>query len=191
MSDIDVRLELYNGNEEYWDFHDKITELINSDEAINKVFAEREDRLYSAILSLIYDKDKLIGFANLVKEKQNPHFPFLDVGIIEEYRGRHVASQILEDLKGIEKYIIVETKQSNFLGNKSLENRTRKLFEVGDRNVYLLQKSRYDEFVESGYLDLLKKHYDAPDDRLSMLAGIYEDEDKKGKVKQKTDKENR
>ena len=192
MSDIDVRVKLCKSKDEYCDFYDEITELINSDEAINKVFAGREDRLLTArMLSTLYDGDKLIGFANLVKEKQNPRFLFLDVGIIEEYRGRHVASKILEDLKRIEKYIIVETQQSNFLGNKSLENRTRKLFEVGSRNVYLLQEDKYDEFVEKGYLDLLKKHYDEPSSRMSLLEEIYKEEDKKGKEKIKTDKENR
>lgn len=188
----DIDLKIKTGKEHVMECFDDIMYLIKNDPAISKVFKGREDRLLTAsMLSTLYDGDKLIGFANLVKEKQNPHFLFLDVGIIEEYRGRHVASKILEDLKRIEKYIIVETQQSNFLGNKSLENRTRKLFEVGDRNVYLLQEDKYDEFVEKGYLDLLKKHYDEPSSRMSLLEEIYKEEDKKGKEKIKTDKENR
>lgn len=188
----DIDLKIKTGKEHGIECLDDIIYLIKNDPAISKVFKEREDRLLTArMLSTLYDGDKLIGFANLVKEKQNPHFLFLDVGIIEEYRGRNVASKILEDLKRIEKYIIVETQQSNFLGNKSLENRTRKLFEVGSRNVYLLQEDKYDEFVEKGYLDLLKKHYDEPSSRMSLLEEIYKEEDKKGKEKIKTDKENR
>ena len=61
-------------------------------------------------LFTIYDKDKLIGFANIVREKQNNNFYFLDVGITEEYRGKHIASQVLEMLKKAKNYIIVETK---------------------------------------------------------------------------------
>lgn len=188
----DIDLKIKTGKEHVMERFDDIMYLIENDPAISKVFKRREDRLLTArMLSTLYDGDKLIGFANLVKEKQNPRFLFLDVGIIEEYRGRHVASKVLEDLKRIEKYIIVETQQSNFLGNKSLENRTRKLFEVGSRNVYLLQEDKYDEFVEKGYLDLLKKHYDEPSSRMSLLEEIYKEEDKKGKEKIKTDKENR
>ena len=117
----DIDLKIKTGKEHVMECFDDIMYLIKNDPAISKVFKGREDRLLTArMLSTLYDGDKLIGFANLVKEKQNPRFLFLDVGIIEEYRGRHVASKILEDLKGIEKYIIVETQQSNFLGNKSL-----------------------------------------------------------------------
>lgn len=88
-------------------------------------------------------------------------------------------------------FIIVETKKDNFLANKSLENRTEKLFEINNRNVYLLQKDRFDEFKENGYIELLKKHYSGPSNRMAMLDEIYKEEEKKGKVKQKTDKENR
>lgn len=125
IADVDIRVEKCKRKEDYWDFYDKIIELINSDEMIKSVFGGREDRLYTAqMLSTIYDKDMLIGFANLIKEKQNPNFLFLDVGIIKEYRGKHVASQILEELKEIPKYIIVETREDNLLANKSLENTT-------------------------------------------------------------------
>lgn len=160
MSDIDVRVKLCKSKDEYCDFYDEITELINSDEAINKVFAGREDRLLSArMLSTLYDGDKLIGFANLVKEKQNPRFLFLDVGIIEEYRGRHIASYVSEDLKKISKFIIVETRQNNVLANNSLRNKTAFLFEQGNRNVYLLQKDRLEEFMDKGYYEMLSNHY--------------------------------
>ena len=37
----------------------------------------------------------------------------------------------------------------------------------------------------------LKKHYDEPSSRMSLLEEIYKEEDKKGKEKIKTDKENR
>lgn len=192
IADVDIRLEKCKRNQDYWDFYDKIVELINLDKKIKSVFGGREDRLYTAhTLSMIYDKDKLIGFANLIREKQNQNFLFLDVGIIEEYRGKHVAAQILEELKEIPKYIIVETKEDNLLANKSLENRTAFMFKYNDRNIYLLQKDRYNEFIENGYYDQLIEHYNTPNDRMSMLAKLYEEEDKKGKVKVKTDKNNK
>lgn len=192
IADVDIRVEKCKRNQDYWDFYDKIVELINSDEMIKLVFGGREDRLYTAsMLSTIYDKDKLIGFANLIKEKQNPNFLFLDVGIIKEYRGKHVASQILEELKEIPKYIIVETKEDNLLANKSLENTTAFILKYNDRNIYLLQKDRYNEFIENGYYDKLTDHYNAPNTRMSMLAELYKEEDKKGKVKVKTDKNNK
>lgn len=190
ITDVDIRIK--KGKEYVAECFDEVLYLIENDLEISKIFKGREDRLAtSAMLSTIYDKDKLIGFANLIIEKQNNNFLFLDVGIIEEYRGKHVASQILEDLKSISKYIIVETSVDNILANKSLENRTKKLLQYNDRNIYLLQKDKYNEFIEKGYYDKLTDHYNAPNDRMSMLAELYKEEDKKGKVKVKTDKNNK
>lgn len=187
ITDIDIRIK--KGKEYISECFDEVLYLIDNDLEISKIFKGREDRLLSAaMLSTIYDKEKLIGFANLIKEKQNSNFLFLDMGIIEEYRGKHVASQILEELKEIPKYIIVETKENNLLANKSLENRTAFLFKQEDRNIYLLQKDRYNEFIEKGYYDKLTDHYNTPNDRMSMLAELYKEEDKKGKVKVKADK---
>lgn len=189
IADVDIRIK--QGKEHVEECFDEVLYLIENDLEISKIFKGREDRLAtSAMLSTIYDKDKLIGFANLIIEKQNNNFLFLDVGIIEEYRGKHVASQILENLKSISKYIIVETSVDNILANKSLENRTAFVLEYKDRNIYLLQKDKYNEFIENGYYDNLLKHYDAPGNSMSMLGKLYE-EDKKGKVKVKTDNNNK
>ena len=73
---------------------------MNEKSGIKEVFQKRNDRVVTAMrLFTIYDKDKLIGFANIVREKQNNNFYFLDVVITEEYRGKHIASQVLEMLK--------------------------------------------------------------------------------------------
>ena len=193
MSKIaDVYIIIKQGKEYVLECFDEVLYLINNDLEISKIFKGRQDRLATSVmLSTIYHKDKLIGFANLIREKQNQNFLFLDVGIIEEYRGKHVAAQILEELKKTPKYIIVETKEDNLLANKSLENRTAFMFKYNDRNIYLLQKDRYNEFIENGYYDQLIEHYNTPNDRMSMLAKLYEEEDKKGKVKVKTDKNNK
>ena len=50
------------------------------------------------------------------------------------------------------------------------------------------KNQNYNEFIEKGYYDKLTDHYNTPDDRMSMLAELYKEEDKKGKVKVKTDK---
>ena len=190
IADVDIIIK--QGKEYVLECFDEVLYLINNDLEIIKIFKGRQDRLATSVmLSTIYHKDKLIGFANLIREKQNPNFLFLDVGIIEEYRGKHVAAQILEKLKKIQKYIIVETKEDNLLANKSLENRTAFMFKYNDRNIYLLQKNRYNEFVENGYYDKLIDHYNTPNDRMPMLAELYKEEDKKGKVKVKTDKNNK
>lgn len=189
MENIDIRIK---SEEEDSNCISNILKLMNEKSGIKEVFQGRNDRVATAMrLFTIYDKDKLIGFANIVREKQNNNFYFLDVGIIEEYRGKHIASQVLEMLKKVKNYIIVETKEDNFLANKSLKNRTAFLFKQEDRNVYLLQKERYNEFIEKGYYDKLTDHYNAPNDRMSMLAELYKEEDKKGKVKVKTDKNNK
>ena len=192
MSDIDVRVKLCKSEDEYWDFYDEIAELINSDEAINKVFAGREDRLYSSsMLSLICDKDKPIGFACLVKENYDPNFLFLDMGIIEEYREKHIASSMLKALSKInKKFIIIDTSKRNTLANNSLKNNAAFIYEKGDRNIYLLQKNKKKEFFNNGYYELLKEHYDLQGDRISIITELCK-EDKKGKVKTKTYKENR
>ena len=190
IADVDIIIK--QGKEYVLECFDEVLYLINNDLEISKIFKGRQDRLATSVmLSTIYHKDKLIGFANLIREKQNQNFLFLDVGIIEEYRGKHVAAQILEELKKTPKYIIVETKEDNLLANKSLENRTAFMFKYNDRNIYLLQKDRYNEFIENGYYDQLIEHYNTQNDRMSMLAKLYEEEDKKGKVKVKTDKNNK
>ena len=190
IADVDIIIK--QGKEYVLECFDEVLYLINNDLEISKIFKGRQDRLATSVmLSTIYHKDKLIGFANLIREKQNQNFLFLDVGIIEEYRGKHVAAQILEELKKTPKYIIVETKEDNLLANKSLENRTAFMFKYNDRNIYLLQKDRYNEFIENGYYDQLIEHYNTPNDRMSMLDKLYEEEDKKGKVKVKTDKNNK
>ena len=190
IADVDIIIK--QGKEYVLECFDEVLYLINNDLEISKIFKGRQDRLATSVmLSTIYHKDKLIGFANLIREKQNQNFLFLDVGIIEEYRGKHVAAQILEELKKTPKYIIVETKEDNLLANKSLENRTAFMCKYNDRNIYLLQKDRYNEFIENGYYDQLIEHYNTPNDRMSMLAKLYEEEDQMGKVKVKTDKNNK
>lgn len=190
ITKLDIGIK--TGKEHFQECWDEIEYLIDNDLEIGKIFGGRLDRLLTAdMLSTIYDneKSKLIGFANLVVEKQNHNFYFLDVGIIKEYRGKHVASYILEELKNISQFIIVETKQNNVLANKSLKNRTAFLFEKSDRNIYLLQKDRYHEFMDNGYYDKLTHHYNEPNNEVAMRAQLYKEE--KGKVKIKTNKNNK
>lgn len=192
----DINLKIKTGKAHSKECFDDIMYLFNNDPGISEIFKGREDRLSTAgMLSTLYDGDKLIGFANLVKEKCDPNFLFLDVGIIEEYRGRHVATHVLESLKKatheLPQYTIVETEKDNFLANKSLEGKTKKLFEINNRNVYLLNEDRYSKFMEDGYFEMLIEHYNEPNDRMSMLEELYREEEKKGKVKIKTDKESR
>ena len=57
-----------------------------------------------------------------------------------------------------------------------LENTTAFIFKYNDRNIYLLQKDRYNEFIEKGYYDKLTDHYNTPNG-MFMLAELYKEED--------------
>lgn len=139
--------------------------MMNVEEGIKDVFLGRTDRIITASDSwMIQAGDKNIGFINLVVEKSNYNYLFLDMGIIKDYRGKGYGKRFLKEVQMIVEssdrpFVLMETKKDN---NANGVGKDIGCFitEVGDRNVYLLQKSRLQEFIDSNQMEELARHYD-------------------------------
>lgn len=139
----------------------KIVTMMRDDEVIREVFSNRIDRLANSRYSFIVKKGtKDIGFVNLVIEKQNPTFYFLDIGLKEYYRNMGIGTTILKKLQDMEfdKFILLEVKIANEGANLSIEKVGIKVAEFDDINYYLLQKDKVEEFIDGDYLEELAHH---------------------------------
>ena len=143
----------------------EIQKMMNEEPSISKIFKNRFDRLATSLVSclIINEEDEIIGFFNLVEEKHNQDFYFLDMGIKTEYQGKGYAKEINErivNLKGIDRSIIVETQTSNIKAIKSLSNGKTaiKLFEQNDSAYFLLDKNQIDEFIKKDGMQKLAEH---------------------------------
>lgn len=155
---------------------DIIIDLMNNADGIKEVFRGRTDRLITSPYSfLIQHEDEVIGFLNLVIEKNNENFLFLDAGIIKEYRSKGIGKLVLCEIKelleenDIDTYVLIETEQKNIGANKSANEVGCYLMEIRDRNIYLLQKERIEEFVDNDYFEKLTDHYDKPNKKNMMI----------------------
>ena len=139
----------------------KIVTMMRDDEGIREVFSNRIDRLANSRYSFIVRKGtKNIGFVNLVIEKQDPTFYFLDIGLKEYYRNMGIGTHILSTLRQMEfdKFIILEVKADNKLGNASVSRNGVMVMQKAGINYYLLQKDRVQEFIDNDYLEKLANH---------------------------------
>ncbi len=165
MEKENVRLEVSNfGNEK--DYFD-LCNMMDKEDGIKEIFGGRRDRLMAADCSwMIKANDKNVGFINLVTEKVNHRFLFLDMGIIKAYRGKGYGKRFLGEVqKKLEEsnypeYVLMETKQDNNSANKISKDVGCYLTSFDDRNVYLLQRSRLQEFVDTNKMEELAKHYE-------------------------------
>lgn len=145
----------------------KVRIMMYEEPGIREVFNGRGDRLATSHkVYIIMNDNQEVGFANLVVEKQNYNFYFLDMGIKENYRGNGIATEVLQTLKNINcKPIIIETRENNTLANCSAERIGCMLMSKDNKNYYLLQKERYNEFIDNGYLDKLTEHLNEDKDK--------------------------
>ena len=162
----------------------EILDLVDSDDAINRVFGEKgRTRFLTGKLFAIRNKEdnELIGFERLTKEKTDSQIYFVERGIKEKYRGKHIGTYVLDELSKEETFIVAETEKSNVLSNASLKSRAVFLEEINGKNVYLLQKERYSEFKKGEHLEKIR-------DRRNEKQKFEHDEikEEKGKVNKKT-----
>lgn len=149
--------------------------MIDNDLGIREVFGGRFDRIIATCISwMIKDKDKNIGFINLVEEKVNHNFLFLDMGIIKEYRGKGYGKRFLKEVQElVEKsnlpFILMETRKTNDNANCVGKDIGCFLTEIEDRNIYLLQRSRLQEFIDTNQMEELAKHFTKENDKRNML----------------------
>lgn len=154
--------------------------MMNNEDGIKEIFASRLDRINAARISWFIKMDgKYVGFISLVCEKANYDYLFLDIGVIKEYRKCGIGKQALEEVKKkveemcLSEYVLIETKKSNYGANKAAEDIGCYLTEFGDRNVYLLQKERCQEFIDENHMEKLADHYSEGNDKRSLLKDFY------------------
>ena len=139
--------------------------MMNREDGIRDVFVGRTDRIINADISwMIQAGNKNIGFINLVVEKCNYNYLFLDMGIIKEYRGKGYGKKFLTEVQQLVEandlpFVLMETTKDNNNANGVGKGIGCFITEVGDRNIYLLQKSRLQEFIDSNQMEELAKHY--------------------------------
>lgn len=150
--------------------------MMNTEEGIREIFGGRNDRLMTAKNSwLIKANDNNIGFINLVTEKANSNFLFLDMGIIKAYRGKGYGKKFLEEVQHITEkeedftYVLMETRCNNDSANGISKSVGCYLTTLGDRNVYLLQKSRLQEFIDTNQMEELAKHYEMENSKKAIV----------------------
>lgn len=153
--------------------------MMNYEDGIKDVFRGKNDRLNTTSVSWMIEADnKNIGFINLVVEKANYNFLFLDMGIIKDYRGKGYGKKFLKEVQELVEdsdlpYVLMETKKDNINANIAAREMTCFITEVEDRNVYLLQKSRLQEFIDSNQMEELAKHYDNPSKKKQLFKDYY------------------
>lgn len=139
----------------------KIANYMRGDKYISEVFKDRIDRLASSRFSfMIRRNNKDIGFVNLVIEKGNHDFYFVDIGLKEEYRNKGVGTEILKKLQEMDfdRFVLLEVKNDNEAANISINKVGVKVTTIGNINYYLLQKDRVQEFIDGDYLEKLSNH---------------------------------
>lgn len=136
---------------------DKVSKMVykymKNEPGIKEIYKNKMDRLTSSVLvSLILLNDEPIGFLNMVRENVDGVL-FADMGIKQEYRGKGYGSKALKSLynQGYkpQEYIIIETLTSNTLGNLSALSHAILIYEYDDKNYYLVDDGRYNEFINS------------------------------------------
>lgn len=150
--------------------------MMNTEEGIREIFGGRDDRIMTAKSSwLIKANDNNIGFINLVTEKANSNFLFLDMGIIKAYRGKGYGKKFLEEVQHITErkedytYVLMETRCNNDSANGISKSVGFYLTTFDDRNVYLLQKSRLQEFIDTNQMEELAKHYEMENSKKAIV----------------------
>lgn len=162
----------WNSQKDYSDLYS----MMNTEDGIKEIFSDRQDRLMTTAISwLITANSNHIGFINLVEEKAEHNFLFLDMGIIKEYRGKGYGKKFLEEVKQIvekEKdfpFILMETRKANDNANCIGKDIGCFLTEIEDRNIYLLQRSRLQEFIDANQMEELAKHFTKENDKRNMI----------------------
>ena len=154
-----------------------INYMVN-ESGIKEIFATKVSRLASSDISALIEVDgNYVGFVNLLKE-YTKNMLFVDIGILEQYRGNGYAKAALEYIKDldIKEYIMLETKSSNEAASTLASNAGCLVYQHDDRNFYLLRKELKDEFVSSDDYDDLKDHCENYGSRIhkkSIFDGCY------------------
>ena len=154
----------------------EIINMMNNVSGINDVFKNREDRVLTSAYSMLIMKDEIIvGFINLVVEKEDYDFLFIDMGIKPEYRkqgiGKYVINEIRKEMNEVneEAYIIGQTKKNNKGGNGCIKNQACYIGDYEDTNLFLLQEEKVKEFIDDGYYTKLMSHLEKDNKKKQLI----------------------
>lgn len=160
-----------------------VREWIRNDSGIRNIFYGHEDRFELSELPLLIYLDKTpIGFLSLVEERLR-NVKFLDIGILEEYRGCGYAikatSLFLEIFKKKDQdFVIAETKVNNEAANKVLSTIGMLVNQEESKNLnyYLMQPERKDEFMNGEVYNRFKRHcIDGAKNSIQLMHEIMEE----------------
>ena len=149
----------------------KACDMIKKDNDLAKIFLSKEERIkYSSYAAIIEYNGEDVGFVSILNEKADYNFLTLDMGILNEYRGKGIGKEVLEMIKKIpcEDFIIGETRKSNIGANKTTSSVGILVAESDEFNYYLLQKERIEEFIEKDGLEKLANHYNSSKNKLKI-----------------------
>lgn len=137
-----------------------IVNYMVNEPGIKEIFATKVSRIASSDISALIEVDgNYVGFVNLLKEYTR-NMLFVDIGILEQYRGNGYAKGALECIRNldIKEYIMLEIKSSNKNTNALANDVGCLVYQHNNRNFYLLQKELKDEFLSSNDYDNFKEH---------------------------------
>ena len=160
----------------------KIKKMMNEENGIKEIFANKIDRLSSACCSILVTEDSNeIGFVNIVHECINK-FLFVDLGIKEQYRGCGYSKAIMSNIKELtnfwNEFLIAETKKSNIAANKGLNKIGIEIFSYNDLNYYLINTNKYSELISNEELfNSLKRHIISHKDYHSLISSMHDKEE--------------
>ena len=159
---IDVR-ECATDEEYFW-----IRDLMNNSMGIKEIFKNNGDRLASASIITIVEKDeKPIGFIYVTHEFSDNKIGFIDMGIISSNRGYGYGKEALDifinKTRDLDMFFVAETKKENVAANRILSDYEH-VYDKDNLCFYLVNRS-LEELKGKGLYDELIDHLNS--DRIS------------------------
>lgn len=140
----------------------EVEDMMITESSIKDIFQGKYKRLLaSRYIYMIHKGEENIGFTYLVDEGVDSNILFLDMGLLKRYQNQGIGTKVLEKLVNMDfdEFIIGETKKNNISTNIIGKRIGVKVADTEDRNFYLLQKDRVEEFIDYNGLEKLSKRF--------------------------------
>ena len=150
-----------------------IKNIMASGTGIKEIFENSRDRLASAsIITLVEKDEKPIGFIYVTHELSDNRIGFVDMGLISTNRGYGYGKESLDifihKTRNFDIFFIAETKKENTIANRILSNYEH-VYDKDDICFYLVNKN-LEELKEEGLYEELIDHLNS--DRISSKDSI-------------------
>lgn len=170
---------LYLKDKPYDEVGSKIRHMMENETGIKEIFGNKISRLISSPISMLIMEDlNPIGFINLVNENIEDLL-FLDMGIIEKYRGQGYGTKAIQTLIEISdgyiwEFIIGKTKKTNIFANAMASTNAALVYSTEEGfNYYIFPASRKEEFENSDIFDVFKDHCDNVPTKKKVINQYY------------------